>query len=116
MNGQVERGQAARRLVIAAMLALAAMLAACASSLKIRDLLEDPARYNGQIVQVHGVVTRGGPVMSGAYELSDNTGTIMVILPERGAPRDGTSLKVQGTFRAGFDYDGSKIAVILKDR
>ena len=88
----------------------------CASSLKIRDLLENPGRFNGQTVQVHGVVTRGGPVMSGAYELSDNTGTIMVILPQRGAPRDGTSLKVEGTFRSGFDYDGSKIAVILQGR
>jgi hypothetical protein len=97
-------------------MAIAAIQTGCASSLKIRDLLENPARYNGQVVQVHGVVTRGGPIMSGAYELSDNTGTIMVILNERGAPRDGTSLKIQGTFRSGFDYDNSRIAVILKDR
>jgi hypothetical protein len=102
--------------LMAAVVAVAALQASCASSLKIRDLLENPARYNGQTVQVHGVVTRGGPIMSGAYEFSDNTGTIMVILSERGAPREGTSLKIQGTFRSGFDYDGSKIAVILKDR
>jgi hypothetical protein len=101
---------------VAALVVIAGLQAACASSLKIRDLLENPARYDGQVVQVHGVVTRGGPIMSGAYELSDNTGTIMVILNERGAPRDGTSLKVQGTFRSGFDYDNSRIAVILKDR
>lgn len=99
------------------LLALAVLAAAsCASSLKIRDVLRDPARYNGQTVQLHGVVSRGGPVMSGAFELSDNTGTIMVILPEKSAPREGTSLKVQGTFRSGYDYDGSRIAVILKDR
>ncbi|MEJ2335797.1 MAG: hypothetical protein P8Y10_06875 [Gemmatimonadales bacterium] len=102
--------------LVAAVVAIAVLQAGCASSLKIRDLLEDPGRYNGQTVQVHGVVTRGGPIMSGAYELSDNTGTIMVILSERGAPRDGTSLKVQGTFRSGYDYDNSRIAVILKDR
>jgi len=102
--------------LMAAVVAVAGLHAGCASSLKIRDILENPARYNGQTVQVHGVVTKGGPIMSGAYELSDNTGTIMVILSERGAPRDGTSLKIQGTFRSGFDYDGSRIAVILKDR
>ena len=111
-----EHGRAAARLVMAAVVVIVALQASCASSLKIRDLLENPARYNGQTVQVHGVVTRGGPIMSGAYELSDNTGTIMVILSERGAPRDGTSLKVQGTFRSGFDYDNSRMAVILKDR
>jgi hypothetical protein len=113
-----DRGTGVRLRVglVAAAVAIAVLQAACASSLKIRDLLENPGRYNGQTVQVHGVVTRGGPMMSGAYELSDNTGTIMVILSERGAPRDGTSLKVQGTFRSGYDYDNSRIAVILKDR
>jgi len=111
-----EHGRSVARLAMAAVVVIVVLQASCASSLKIRDLLENPARYNGQTVQVHGVVTRGGPIMSGAYELSDNTGTIMVILSERGAPRDGTSLKVQGTFRSGFDYDNSRIAVILKDR
>ncbi len=113
-----DRGMGVRLRVglVAAAVVIAVLQAGCASSLKIRDLLENPGRYNGQTVQVHGVVTRGGPIMSGAYELSDNTGTIMVILSERGAPRDGTSLKVQGTFRSGYDYDNSRIAVILKDR
>lgn len=118
MNRSGHQGIAPRLRVglAAAVVVIAALQTGCASSLKIRDLLENPARYNGQTVQVHGVVTRGGPMMSGAYELSDNTGTIMVILSERGAPRDGTSLKVQGTFRSGFDYDNSRISVILKDR
>lgn len=113
-----DRGPRVRRRTSLTALAvlIGALQAGCASSLKIRDLLENPARYNGQTVQVHGVVTKGGPIMSGAYELSDNTGTIMVILPESGAPRDGTSIKVQGTFRSGYDYDNSRISVILKGR
>lgn len=109
-------GACLRTTLTTAVVLIAALQAGCASSLKIRDLLENPARYNGQTVQVHGVVTKGGPIMSGAYELSDNTGTIMVILPASGAPRDGTSVKVQGTFRSGYDYDNSRIAVILKGR
>ena len=92
------------------------LLAGCASSIKVRDLLSDPGRYNGRTVQVHGVVTKGWPLMNGAYELSDNTGSILVIIDDPRAPRDGTSLKVRGTFRSSYQWDGDNVAAILKSR
>jgi hypothetical protein len=97
-------------------LVVAGIAGACASSLKVRDLLGDPGRYNGRTVQLHGVVTRGGPVLSGAYQLSDNTGSILVVVGESVPPRQGTSLKVQGTFRSSFSWGGQQVAAVVVRR
>jgi hypothetical protein len=91
----------------------ALVLSGCASSLKIRDILDNPARYNGRSVQIHGVVTKTSMSLGrGAYELSDNTGSILIVAQE--APRHGSSLKVQGTFRSSFNWGDGTVAAIVE--
>ena len=100
-----------RRWVTAICFAL--VLSGCASSLKIRDILENPARYNGRTVQIHGVVTKTSMTLGrGAYELSDNTGSILIVAD--GAPRHGTSLKVQGTFRSAYSWGDGTVAAVVE--
>jgi hypothetical protein len=48
----------------------------------------------------------------GAYELSDNTGSILIVAQE--APRHGSSLKVQGTFRSSFNWGDGTVAAIVE--
>ena len=99
-----------RRWLAVSCLALA--LSGCASSLKIRDILDNPARYNGRTVQIHGVVTKTSMSLGrGAYELSDNTGSILVMTDD--SPRHGASLKVQGTFRSSFNWGDRTVAAIV---
>ncbi len=91
----------------------ALVLSGCASSLKIRDILENPARYNGRTVQIHGVVTKTSMTLGrGAYELSDNTGSILIVADE--TPRHGSSLKVQGTFRSSLSWGDDTVAAIVE--
>lgn len=92
---------------------VALVLSGCASSLKIRDILENPSRYNGRTVQIHGVVTKTSMSLGpGAYELSDNTGSILIVADQ--APRHGSSQKVQGTFRSAFNWGGGTVSAIVE--
>jgi hypothetical protein len=88
--------------------ALLGMLAlgACKASdgvVPIKTLLDDPTRYDGQVVRVAGDV---GPAVGlfgfGAYQVSDGTGTLNVVSKSGGAPREGARVGVEGTFKAVF--------------
>ena len=98
----------ARRFRLLAAAALVAMLAlvACKAThgvVPIKTLLDDPTRYDGQVVRVAGHV---GPAVGlfgfGAYQISDDTGTLNVVSKSGGAPREGARVGVEGTFKAVF--------------
>ncbi len=79
---------------------------------EIRTLLDDPGRYDGTTVRVGGKVTTSvGFLGYGAYRLDDGTGTILVI-SQRGAPREGVKVGVEGTFRSVFTFRGESGAAI----
>lgn len=96
---------------------LVASLALGASGCKggateIRTLLDDPGRYDGTIVRVGGKVTTSvGFLGYGAYRLDDGTGTILVV-SQRGAPREGVKVGVEGTFHSVFTFHGESGAAI----
>jgi hypothetical protein len=90
-------------------------LGGCASTVRISELLAEPARYDGREVQVEGRVTRSAGILGvGGYELDDGTGQIVVIAQGTGVPAQGSQTKVKGTFEPIFSFGGRSVAAILQ--
>jgi hypothetical protein len=90
------------RLVGAAMLAASALSTACAST-TINQVLADPSRYRDRQVHLSGsVVDSYSFANRGAYRIEDRTGQLWVV-SDRGTPRKGARVKVDGTIREGFN-------------
>lgn len=87
----------------------------CSSTIRIGKLLEDPFRYNGETVRVEGEVREAvGFLGPGIYRLDDGSGTLPVVNRDRGAPRSGSRVKVEGTFRAAFTIADRSLAVLVE--
>ena len=96
-----------------------AMLAAglgCRSGLTpIKTLLDDPARFDGQVVRVAGKVgLSAGALGYGAYQVDDGTGTLSIVSQGGGAPREGAQVGVEGTFKAVFTLGTQSVAVLME--
>jgi len=96
-----------------ALLALALGVSGCkGGGTDIRKLLDDPGRFDNTTVRVAGKVTTSVGILGyGAYRLDDGTGTILVV-SQRGAPREGAKVGVEGTFHSVFTLHGESGAAI----
>lgn len=84
---------------------------------KVRDLLADPGKYDGQTVRITGDVHNTiGALGYGAYEVNDGTGTLPVVTQGGGAPARGAKVGVEGTFRAAYTLGVESRAVIVEKR
>ena len=89
---------------------------ACAGTIHIRDLLDQPQRYEGKTVRVSGTVTKSAGVLgTGAFEIDDGTGKIYVIARGQGVPREGAKTKAQGRFESLFSFLGRTMAAIVQN-
>jgi hypothetical protein len=98
-------------------LAMAAvvLLMGCPGTKPIRELLDDPPRYDGKTVRIAGEVKEAaGALGYGAYKVDDGTGSITVVSQGGGAPRVGARVGVEGTFRAAFTLGAQSVAVIVE--
>lgn len=104
------------RLVLVTATTTALLAGACRGTVPIRDLLDDPARYDGESVRVEGRVTGSvGALGRGAYRVSDGTGTLGVVSERGGAPREGVEVGVEGTFRSVFTFGDRTEAVLVEE-
>ena len=79
------------------------------------SVLDDPARFDGQVVRVVGQVgLSAGALGYGAYQVKDGTGTLSVVSQGGGAPREGARAGVEGTFKAVFTLGSQSGAVLLE--
>ena len=89
----------------------------CPGAKPIRELLDDPSRYDGKTVRIAGEVKEAAGVLGyGAYKIDDGTGTLTVVSPGGGAPRVGARVGVEGTFRAAFTLGSQSVAVLMETR
>jgi hypothetical protein len=96
------RQRVGRRFVGAAILAVSALAAACAS-MTINRILADPSRYRDRQVRLSGSVVDSYSLANrGAYRIDDDTGQLWVV-SDRGTPRKGARVTVNGTIREGFN-------------
>jgi hypothetical protein len=81
----------------------------------IKTLLDDPARFDGQVVRIMGRVgLSAGALGYGAYQVADSTGTLSVVSQGGGAPREGADVGVEGTFKAVFTLGTRSVAVLME--
>jgi hypothetical protein len=92
------------------------LLAACPGTKPIKELLDDPGRYDGQIVRIAGEVTQSIGILGyGGYQVNDGTGTITVVFEGGGStPRVGAKVGVEGTFRSAFTVGSVSGAVLVE--
>ena len=97
--------------------AAALLVLGCPGAKPIRELLDDPSRYEGKSVRIAGEVKEAAGVLGyGAYKVDDGTGTLTVISQGGGAPRVGAKVGVEGTFRAAFTLGSQSVAVLMETR
>ncbi|MFQ5691219.1 MAG: hypothetical protein ACE5HQ_13220 [Gemmatimonadota bacterium] len=99
-----------------AWVAVMALLASgCRGTLPIGQLLDDPYRYDGRDVRVAGEVVRSvGAVGYGVYQVDDGTGALTIVSRERGAPREGARVRVDGRFKALLTVGRRSVAGLLE--
>jgi hypothetical protein len=96
-------------------LAALVLLAGCASTTRIGDLLSDASRYNGKTVRIKGEVTRSvGAIVAGAYQVKDETGTLTVVSDQASPPPEDSRIGVKGVFQSLVTL-GSRSLAILKE-
>jgi hypothetical protein len=88
----------------------------CASVTPIRQLLDDPSRYDGKTVHIEGQV-RGaaGGLGVGAYEVEDETGRLTVVSDQADPPRTGAKVGVKGKFQALLSIGIKSLAVLREE-
>lgn len=97
---------------------LAVLVAGCKSNVTpIKTLLDDPTRYDHQVVRISGTVTRSIGVLGyGGYQIDDGTGTLTVVTTQGGAPRTDAKVGVEGEFRSAFTLGTETAAVLMEQR
>jgi hypothetical protein len=92
------------------------VLNGCASVTPIRDLLNDPSRYDGKTVRIEGEVKGSlGGLGRGAYEVEDKTGKLAVVSDRSDPPRSGTKIGVKGQFDALLNLGFRSLSVLREE-
>ena len=101
------------RLIPAALLLLA--LTGC-GTVKIRQLVHNPSRYQNRTVHIEGQVTRAtGAIVAGAYQVDDGTGRITV-LSIRPIPPKGANVRVKGEFTSGVQVLNRSFGNVIREQ
>ena len=106
------------RALLAMLLLAAVVVFGCKdSTTPIKDILDDPARFQDEKVRIQGDVTSSvGVFGTGAYEVSDGTGRIVVVSKAGGVPREGARVGVEGVVRPGFTLGTQTLTVLMEER
>jgi hypothetical protein len=92
------------------------LLAGCASTTPIGELLNDPSRYDGKTVRIEGEVKKSaGGLGLGAYEVKDKTGTLAVVSQHGDPPPTGSKVGVKGKFQALLTLGIKTLAVLREE-
>ena len=91
---------------------------ACPGVKPISELLDDPARFDGQTVRIAGEVQESiGMLGVGIYQINDGTGTMTVVSKAgNGTPRVGAKVGVEGEFRSAFTLGSLTGAVLVEQK
>ena len=89
----------------------------CKGTTSIKTLLDDPHRFDGQTVRIAGQVQGSvGALGFGAYQVNDGTGTLTIVSEGGGAPRQGATVGVEGTFRSAYTLGNQSASVLVEQR
>jgi hypothetical protein len=101
--GRPLRHRLGLRFAGAAILVVSALVSAACAAKTINQVLADPSRYRDRQVRLSGSVVDSYSLANrGAYRIDDDTGQLWVV-SDRGTPRKGAHVTVNGTIREGFN-------------
>ena len=94
------------------------LLTGCPGATPIKELLDDPSRFEGKTVRIVGKVKESiGALGYGAYRIDDGTGTLAVVSKGgSGTPRVGATVGVEGEFRSAFTLGTQTAAVLVESK
>jgi hypothetical protein len=96
-------------------LAAALILAGC-GTVKIGRILDEPTRYQNRTVNVEGRVDNSfGAIVTGVYQVDDNTGKIYV-LSNGGVPRKGSRVSVKGRVMNGITLGTRSFGTAIREQ
>ena len=103
-----------KRAGVAALL-LASVATGCSlGPTAIKEILDNPAKYDGKVVSVEGdVVDSANLLVLKFYSVQDATGKIAVVT-KRSVPRPGAHVSVQGTVHQAFSLGNDQLTVIVE--
>jgi hypothetical protein len=117
LSSQYNAGVTKRRAALGGLVLAAASATACGRlfTTPIRDVLDDPAGYEGKTVTVAGVVLDSANlILVKYYRVEDATGRITVVA--RGAvPPRGARARVRGRVHQAFVLGDQSLTVIEED-
>jgi hypothetical protein len=91
-------------------------LVACTPTVRIGNILADPAHYANRSVKVSGNVGESfGFLGTGAYTVNDGTGTLWV-LSQTGVPGKGVRVDSTGRIIQGADFGGRSFGVAMREQ
>lgn len=112
---RLECKRAVTSTILCSIVVAALSLGGCRSTLPIGELLDDASRYEGKTVRIEGEVTESvGALGTGAYRVTDDTGTILVVSQEGGVPRTGARVRVDGWFQSALTFGERSIAGLME--
>ena len=84
-------------------------------STPIRKILDNPGRYDGEVVTISGdVIESANLVLVRYYRVEDDTGRITVVA-KRAVPRRGAHVRVRGTVHQAFAVGDESLTVIVEE-
>ena len=102
--------------IVAAVVAMVLLTAACPTRYSIANINRDPARFGNREVAVVGhVVSSWGALGTGMYQVDDGTGRIWVISNGYGVPAKGSKVGVAGYIQPTFSLGGRSFVSVMKE-
>jgi len=104
-----------RRAALAAVILLAASACGRFFTTSIKDVLENPAAYEGKTVKLEGtVVDATNLVVVRFYHLEDATGRIVVVA-RKAVPLRGARVAVTGAVHQAFAIGDQNLTVVVEE-
>jgi hypothetical protein len=103
------------RLRIALAASLLAALGCRIGATPIREILDEPGRFDGRRATVAGeVVDSANLLVLKFYKVRDATGTIAVVTP-KAVPKPGARVRATGTVHQAFALGKDQLTVLVED-
>ena len=87
----------------------------CGGSLSLRELSDNPGKYNNKKVTVQGKVTQtfGVPILGQSIVKIEDSGAEIWVKPHSRTPFEGEKIKVKGTVKIGLTFANRSFGVIV---
>lgn len=100
-----------------AALLLLALLPGCGGlfETKVKDILDNPKDYEGQVVRIRGTVKEAVNVVILKYYVVDDGSGEMPVVTKRAVPAKGAKVSARGKVKQAFSLGDATLTVLVED-